>query len=590
MATVQFRRASLWFVVCAVVLLVTARLATATVQAPTLRALELPPGAVSLSAADPLLVPILNGATTTGPGPVAHNQAGQTLPIGKTLVTWQDLSDGNTAGKYVYLYPHGWQVLGTTTNLRVFEHNGARHVLYDNSRRVHVIYNDGVDVWYRLGTPAGNRVLWNSPVRVSDNSTPVAWSTYGTRGQTFALFYDAMGNVNLHCVWSTNWPFNRAIVTRPLSVDNVGNVSAGTIVSTGLLGSFACIAIDSAGTFHLAVELYSAMTYMNSRDGLNWGSSQNWTANKNNCTAYRFPNLVIDSHDRVHLLWQAEGYQGRSGSALWWVGLYSIYNPLTALWSAPVNVLAGIPGWQMPTGSQDVLFAYPNMLLDDNDNLHLAWHGTARSFMFAEDDIYYMRNPYNPATDTWTGWADHIALHKRSFPGVSGGEDYDYSWVPSLAYRPGSSDIYSIFMFGAGDDEVEDPSVNLTDAGLKKYETGSWQTSFENVIQTPGMRSWYPNVPPTVMVDPSGRTWLDMVWVDGTKDDYNVMFRRIDLGGGIVGDVNGDSLVNIGDLQLFVLSWNAQASQPLYNSSADFNHDTIVNVTDLQLLIANWAT
>lgn len=565
--------------------------AGAAVTPPAVRALELPAGVTSISASDPLLAPILNGATSTTGGQVVHNLGGATLPLGKTQVTWRALSDNATLTKYIYLYPYGCQVLGSASNLRVFEHNGARHILYDRDNRVHVIYNDGVKVWYRLGVRQGTRLQWQPPVQLNDDATPIGMATYGTRGETFALVYDALGRVNLQCTWSTIWPNNRSVVTRRLVVDAAGGVTAGPITDTGLIGSFQCIAADSTGRLHLAVEVYSAMAYSWSDDGLAWNNTQTWTASQTNCTAYRFPNLVIDAKDRIHLLWQAEGYQnyqGSGGRGLWWIGLYSVRNAQTGTWSTPTNVLSGMTDWRAPTSGQQTLFAYPNLLLDDHDNLHLAWHGTARSHIFAWDDVYYMEKVYTSTTDSWGAWTNYATLHKRDHFNTGDGEDMNYTWVPSMAYKPGSDMLYAVIMFGLGDDEVDDPAVNLTDGILKTRIGGIWPAGFQNVTQTSGLKSWYPNVPTKVLVDRNGRSWLDIIWVDGTLDDYNIIFRRLDLGGALDGDCNGDGHVDIVDLMAVAASWGKVAGDAGYDFVCDFNDDNIVDVVDLLRLAGNW--
>jgi hypothetical protein len=182
---------------------------------PAVRALELPVGVVSVSATDPLLAPILTAASTIG-SPVTNNLGSTVLTIGKTSVTWTETTSGATLTKYIYLYPAGWQVLGWTGNLRVFEHNGCRHILYDTYGRVHVIYNDAVDVWYRLGVRSGRRVDWQAPVQVNDAATPIGISSSnGTRGQTFGMIYDASGNVILQCTWSSSKPVTRSVWTPP---------------------------------------------------------------------------------------------------------------------------------------------------------------------------------------------------------------------------------------------------------------------------------------------------------------------------------------------------------------------------------------
>jgi hypothetical protein len=53
----------------------------------------------------------------------------------------------------------------------------------------------------------------------------------------------------------------------------------------------------------------------------------------------------------------------------------------------------------------------------------------------------------------------------------------------------------------------------------------------------------------------------------------------------LTGDINCDSYVNIGDLQLLVAKWG---SGPAYTGPEDISGDSYVNVGDLQLLVANW--
>jgi hypothetical protein len=136
-------------------------------------------------------------------------------------------------------------------------------------------------------------------------------------------------------------------------------------------------------------------------------------------------------------------------------------------------------------------------------------------------------------------------------------------------------------MFGLGDDEVSDPNVNLTDSLLKTRIGGQWLAGFSNVTQTTDLRSWYANVPAQVLVDPNGHCWLDMIWVDGTKDDYNVLLRRIDLGGGKPGDCNGDGAVDIQDVIVLVNGYGRSRGQPGFDPRGDLNFDDSIDVADL---------
>lgn len=52
----------------------------------------------------------------------------------------------------------------------------------------------------------------------------------------------------------------------------------------------------------------------------------------------------------------------------------------------------------------------------------------------------------------------------------------------------------------------------------------------------------------------------------------------------VVGDVNGDGVVNCLDLNLVKAAFNTRTGQPGYNAAADINHDGIVNVLDLAMV------
>ena len=55
-------------------------------------------------------------------------------------------------------------------------------------------------------------------------------------------------------------------------------------------------------------------------------------------------------------------------------------------------------------------------------------------------------------------------------------------------------------------------------------------------------------------------------------------------------DINGDGVVNILDVNIFVKSWGARACEPNYNYRCDFSNNGVVNVNDLGMLTAAWGT
>lgn len=57
----------------------------------------------------------------------------------------------------------------------------------------------------------------------------------------------------------------------------------------------------------------------------------------------------------------------------------------------------------------------------------------------------------------------------------------------------------------------------------------------------------------------------------------------------LVGDVNLDGFVNVGDLQLLIATWNGMKGFLGFNAGADFDANDVINAADLQIMVANWA-
>jgi choice-of-anchor B domain-containing protein len=68
--------------------------------------------------------------------------------------------------------------------------------------------------------------------------------------------------------------------------------------------------------------------------------------------------------------------------------------------------------------------------------------------------------------------------------------------------------------------------------------------------------------------------------VEAGVDDFKII--NVDCAASIPGDINGDGLVNAGDLAALLGSWGATSGP------ADINGDGTVNATDLAILVSNW--
>jgi hypothetical protein len=68
--------------------------------------------------------------------------------------------------------------------------------------------------------------------------------------------------------------------------------------------------------------------------------------------------------------------------------------------------------------------------------------------------------------------------------------------------------------------------------------------------------------------------------VEAGVDDFKII--NVDCTSSIPGDINGDGVVNAGDLAGLLGAWGATSGP------ADINGDGIVDATDLAILVSNW--
>ncbi len=77
------------------------------------------------------------------------------------------------------------------------------------------------------------------------------------------------------------------------------------------------------------------------------------------------------------------------------------------------------------------------------------------------------------------------------------------------------------------------------------------------------------------------------IYCVGGNTNYNSYILIYDVGP-IVGDINGDSHVDVVDLLYLAHAWGSQEGQAHYNIACDFNQDGAVDVIDLLMLVENW--
>lgn len=97
--------------------------------------------------------------------------------------------------------------------------------------------------------------------------------------------------------------------------------------------------------------------------------------------------------------------------------------------------------------------------------------------------------------------------------------------------------------------------------------------------------------PASPCINAGDPAYVPMPGETDTDGQPRIVAGRIDIGADercLVGDINFDGYVNVGDLQLLVQAWDARKGDAHYSPTADCNGDGFVNVGDLQLLVGNW--
>jgi len=56
----------------------------------------------------------------------------------------------------------------------------------------------------------------------------------------------------------------------------------------------------------------------------------------------------------------------------------------------------------------------------------------------------------------------------------------------------------------------------------------------------------------------------------------------------LVGDVNGDGMVDIQDIYIVILAYDSYPGHPRWNPNADLNNDSRIDISDIYLVILNF--
>ena len=133
--------------------------------------------------------------------------------------------------------------------------------------------------------------------------------------------------------------------------------------------------------------------------------------------------------------------------------------------------------------------------------------------------------------------------------------------------------------------EATDITINVTDASTGAAIDGASVTlEFNSSVIASGTTVSGEYTAAGVNVTETGT-----INVTVTASGYNAGSDTVTVGAaGLIGDINGDSEVDLNDLILLGAAWGKSTGETGYSAAADINSDGVIDINDLILLGANW--
>ena len=512
------------------VLIWTAALAPAIaapeVTLPEVLAVELPKGMAQIGPADAPLRGLLASARS-GDRKVIFDLNHKVGP-GPVRVTWSAWDGAPGSGKpaatrtaRLFILPNGFTPVGVSGDENATGGNNAARIARDATGRVHMIWQDGGRPGGRTGlvyrrmsiSPDGAAHFETDPLYVAEPG-PSDWNGYP------AL---AVSGRDIQMVWQGGGTAR----TRRLSLGPGGWVM-GPIVDTRAKSDGRdvgdSIAFDGKGGLHIVTP--SGIYAFSGDGGESWKTepiplppnekikTQSVTADASG-NAYIAFSAVVDRGDRP----------GTKRGGYW--QLRTIERSSDGNWIDPTDVLANAPAWKELQGPEDMLADWSRIVADRNGGLHLTWHGTALSHVFAHDTGFYIwKKPGGP-------WSAPVTLMP---PDPAHG--IKFSFAPSLALD-GDRALALVFydVYNGADQLGFDSSLATLRAGKMAAPllpvTRFVQTAIASKHPETAMGARFPAAAPSPWRGPDGRVALDMLTLFQSpfepQDASLVVYHRIDL-------------------------------------------------------------
>lgn len=495
-------------------------------------AVEMPPGVSRLSGDDPAIQGLLKQARCDGYQLRAELPAGTVGPGAAQVIlsAWKD-GDGSRERPAarrswtLFVLPSGTTPVGLSADENATAGNNAAHIVRDAAGFVHMVWVDSG----RAGEPTGAvyrraSVAEDGRVRFETDPTELArpgsgeWNAYpavATTGMVVHFVWQAGGSAHYRTTFRDRdgWHWSDEVDTHaPSTGRDIGPA----------------IAVDDAGIQIVTPDGFQAVSH---DGGTIWATGRLPLPSGRRVKS---ASVALDHEGgalfAVSLIVRdPSSFTGTRGSGGYW-GLRVVRRARDGTWSKLEDPLAGLPEWAPPaSASDDVLVDWTRIAMDDSGGVHLTFHGTAASRVFANDRAYYLWRKPGEA------WQRPVSLQDPGF--VAG---FGFSYAPSLALRGDIALPLTFYDVVSGEQDMGfDAEVGQFRLGERVARPLVVTRYAEAAIEAgePGnaMSDRFPAAAPKVYQAADGRQWLDVLETLAPTSLPGsaklIVYQRIDLTG-----------------------------------------------------------
>jgi hypothetical protein len=510
---------------------------------PDMLAIELPnPGQTSIGGSEHPMSDLLSAASTTGGLVVTCDGSTNIFPLGGTWVTWTSWAGvpesspvASTRSSYVFVFRHGQTPVGVSGDDYATAGNHGTCIGRTPDGTLHAAWlttgtnpDDGTErtvaIWYRNGTqdPDTGIVTWTDPVDVANGTAD--WNSYvklstSSNAVHFAWLRTGAMQVNYRRLVNNDgiWTFD------PIQV--LTNAGGHHVNDNGLV-----VAAFNDQEVHI---LASDLTYAYNT---NTANASGWVyehlvgpANK---VDWKYPALAVDSRGDAHVAFTAvirtPGNPADNYNEYWkvWYMHRKRPGPDSLGWVESCDVNANWPEWQDPGLGQasvtnDVAGDWMDIACDNENSVHIGWHGTAVSHEVGHDDAFYTRRAFAFDGQNSTGWEQPQRLHRHEEDTTN---NLQYSWTPSFCCADTNGIVFPVIMYKALG-LVYDPQdpldsfgyYNDMDSLVRVLQDGAFIDDGEGInlsqaaVSGEKICTWWPNAARKLHWDAHGHAWLDIL-------------------------------------------------------------------------------